>query len=183
MYWQPHHLQPWLAALQAGQLAAAPAEGVYGYVAPVSNAEALQRILDTKQRATTKGFIVLVQSPLQLDQFCPALPHSCVDAIRTYWQLGEPATTLILPALPSLSPMLTGGLGTIAIRQPQAHYMQEYLEAAGTPLVSTSLNVTGEPPALEASAIPAGVAALTLAKALSGEPSRILNPVTNEWLR
>lgn len=183
MYWQPNHLQPWLSALNAGQLAAAPAEGMYGYVANPFNEAALEAIMEAKQRSLTKGVIVLVQSPLQLDLFCPALPAECVDAIRTHWQFGQPATTLVLPALPTLSKLLTGGLGTIAIRQPQAHYVQEYLEAAGTPLVSTSLNLSGEAPALSADQIPSGVAALTLAKALSGEPSRIFNPVTNEWLR
>ncbi len=183
MYWQSVQIQRWLAAVQAGQLAAAPAEGMYGYVADPFNAAALEAIMQAKQRNLTKGFIVLVQSPLQLDLFCPALPAECVDAIRTHWQFGQPPTTLVLPALPSLSKLLTGGLDTIAIRQPQSHYVQEYLEAAGTPLVSTSLNLSGEEPALTVDTLPTGIAALTLEKPLTGTPSRIFNPMTGQWLR
>lgn len=183
MFWQPSQLQPWLAAINAGQLAAAPAEGVYGYVANPFNESALHAILEAKNRPAAKGFILLVQSPLQLDMLCPALPESCVNAIRTHWIFGQPATTLILPALPAVSPLLTGGTGTIAVRQPQAHYVQEYLDAANMPLVSTSLNLTGESPATSAAEIPTHIAALTLPQSLSGVPSRIFNPLTGAWLR
>lgn len=183
MLWQPAQLQPWLAAVQADSLAAAPAEGMYGYVANPFTEAALEAILTAKQRPAAKGFILLVQSPLQLDLVCPRLPPECVEAIRTHWRFDQPPTTLILPALPSLSPLLTGGSGTIAVRQPQAHYMQEYLDAAGTPLVSTSLNLTGEPPATDATQVPAGIAALTLPAPLTGTPSRIYNPLEDTWLR
>ena len=48
--------------------------------------------------------------------------------------------------------------------------MQEYLAAWGHPLVSTSLNNSGEAPATEVSTIPADVVALTLPRPLSGIP-------------
>lgn len=183
MYWSPSHLSPWLSAIRNGQPAAAPAEGVYGYVANPFNPAALKAVLDIKQRSSAKGFILLVQSPAQLAQLCPNLPESCQSAIQTYWQPGQPATTLILPALGSLSPLLTGGHGTIAVRCPQSAYMQEYLAAAAIPLVSTSLNLSGKPPATHISQLPANLPALTLPEALSGTPSRIFNPLSSEWLR
>jgi len=61
--------------------------------------------------------------------------------------------------------------------------MQDYLKAAGQPVVSTSLNMSGEPPATTRDEVPADIAALTLPQPLSGTPSRIFNPVGGIWLR
>ena len=176
-------MQSWSAALRAGRVCAAPAEGVYGYVADPFNPAALQGVLTVKNRVPTKGCIVLIQNREQLDQLCPTLPQSCTDAMATYWQLGQPPVTLILPALPSLPEQLTGGMPTIAVRLPQPDYMQDYLKAVGQPVVSTSLNLSGEPPAIRREEVPLDVPALTLPHPLSGTPSRIFNPVTGIWLR
>lgn len=176
-------LTAFTAALNAGTLCAAPAEGVYGYVANPFNEAALQAIYTAKIRSLNKGFIVLIQNLNQLPLFCPLLPDSALEAIQTHWQPGQPATTIVLPALPTLPHLITGGLPTVAIRLPQAVYMQEYLAAAATPLVSTSLNISGEPPATQSSQISPNITALTLPEPLSGTPSRIFNPLENKWLR
>lgn len=181
--WKPSELHDWSAALRAGQVCAAPAEGVYGYVADPFNLTALQSLMEAKNRASTKGYIVLVQNVGQLKWLCPTLPQNCTDAMAAYWRPDQPPVTLVLPALPTLPPLLTGGLPTIAVRMPQVGYMQEYLAAAGQPVVSTSLNRSGEPPAIAREEVPAGVPALTLPQPLSGTPSRIFNVVENRWLR
>lgn len=179
----PQQLAPWQAALARGEVAAAPAEGVYGYVADPFNLTALQALLTAKNRAPTKGYIVLIENLHQLPLFCPTLPDACINAIQTYWREGEAPTTLILPALESLPDLLTGGLPTIALRCPQLPYMRQYLRAFGKPLVSTSLNISGQPPATSHTEIPENLPSLTLPNPLSGQPSRIFNPLANTWLR
>ena len=181
--WKENQLTPWLAALQRGDIAAAPAEGVYGYVANPFNPAALERLLEAKRRSANKGFILLVQSVSQLSQLCPELPERDLAAIDVCWQSFQPPITLILPALSTLNPLLKGEHGTVAVRLPQKPYMQEYLQAAGTPLVSTSLNISGEPPATSTAQIPQSIPSLTLPYKLSGTPSRIFNPLENKWLR
>lgn len=174
----------WCAALKRGDIVAAPAEGVYGYCCDPFNTAALERLMTAKQRSPNKGLIVLVNDTAQLERLCP-LPFTASEqeAIATLWDSTQPPTTLILPALPSLSPLLTGGRDTLAIRRPNSPYMQEYLAAWGHPLVSTSFNLSGEAPATEAAQIPADIPALTLPKPLSGTPSRIYSPATRTWLR
>ena len=181
--WSQTDLTRWREALRRGEVCAAPAEGVYGYVADPFNLAALQQVLETKNRAPTKGYIVLIGNLAQLEQLCPPLPEACQAAIATYWKEGQPPTTLVFPALSTLPQLLTGGLATIAVRLPQVAYMQEYLAAAGQPIVSTSLNTSGEPPATRAEEVPIGIPALTLPQPLSGTPSRIFNPQENRWLR
>jgi L-threonylcarbamoyladenylate synthase len=176
-------LRSWLTALQAGEVVVAPAEGVYGYCCDPFSEAALFKLMDLKQRSPQKGLIVLVQRERQLREVCAPLGHAEREAIATYWAKGQPPTTLVLPAKYALSPLLTGGRDTLAIRRPRVGYMREYLAAWGRPLVSTSLNKSGEAPATEASAIPARVVALTLPVPLSGIPSRIYDCAERRWVR
>ena len=178
-----HQLEQWSAALHNSQVTAAPAEGVYGYCANPFNSAALASLIALKKRNSAKGFIVLVAEVSWLQRLCPPLPQPCRQAIQKYWQPGQPPTTLILPALPTLPENLTGAFPTLAVRLPQVEYMQQYLRAFGGPLVSTSLNESGQPPATRIGQIPPGIPALTLEQPLPGTPSRIYNPLTTEWLR
>lgn len=182
-YWQPLVLRNWLAALSSGEVVAAPAEGVYGYCCDSFVEASLQKLIRLKQRSLQKGLIVLIHHERQLDELCASLGVAEREAIATYWVEGQPPTTLLLPAKERLSPLLTGGRDTLAIRRTRVGYMQEYLAAWGQPLVSTSLNTSGEAPAMEADAIPAGVVALKLPTPLSGTPSRIYDCAAKRWLR
>lgn len=176
-------LTPWLAALHAGEIVAAPAEGVYGYCALAFNPTALEALIALKQRNPEKGFITLISHLSQLEQLCPPLPPECQKAIAEHWHPAAPPTTLILPALAAVPPLLAGGQHTVAVRLPHVAYVQQYIAAANGPLVSTSLNVSGQPPATAAAQIPQGIKSLTLPKALSGQPSRIYHTLTGQWLR
>jgi L-threonylcarbamoyladenylate synthase len=197
-FFPPARLVTWLAALRAGQITAAPAEGVYGYCADPFNPAALQALIQLKQRNPAKGFILLVSNPYQLASVAnltypqDASIHAAITrAIASYFPFdnsAQPPTTLILPAAANLNPALTGtntasGYPTVAVRAPTTPYMLEYLQAFAGPLVSTSLNLSGQPPATQISQIPANIPALTLPEPLSGTPSRIFNPLTAEWLR
>jgi L-threonylcarbamoyladenylate synthase len=179
--WSSRELSPWLAALREGEIVVAPAEGVYGYCADPFNSRALEKILQIKRRSLTKGLIVLISKLSQLDQLSPgSLPEQYRSAVSAYW---PGAVTLILPALSSLPDILTGGLATVAVRLPSSPYMLEYLEAHGGPLCSTSLNPSGEPPAIVPNQISRGIPCLTLSEPLSGSVSRIFNPAAHSWLR
>lgn len=178
-------LQPWLAALKAGEVVAAPAEGVYGYCADPFNSAALAKLMQIKQRNSNKGVITLIGEPSQLQQFCPQpLSEECEEAIARNWPCPQnQAITLILPVRQDVPILLRGGHPTIAIRCPATPYMQEYLQAWGGPLVSTSLNITGEPPATRLDQLSPDVISLTLPQPLSGKASSIFNPLTGEWYR
>lgn len=176
-------MKNWLAAVSCGEVVAAPAEGVYGYCCDPFSKAALQKLLHLKQRGPQKGLIVLIHHERQLDEVCSPLGVAEREAIATYWAEGQPPTTLLLPAKAGLSLLLTGGRDTLAIRRARVGFMQEYLAAWGQPLVSTSLNISGEAPATDADTIPAGVVALTLPTPLSGTPSQIYDCAAKRWLR
>jgi L-threonylcarbamoyladenylate synthase len=185
MEWTDQQKQEWVSALEAGDVVAAPAEGVYGYCCDPFNAQALENLLTLKRRDGNKGLIVLIPSILEIGQLCPPFQDEMLFSIYDHWGVedGMP-TTLILPARANVLPeKLTGGRDTIAVRCPDVGYMQEYLQVWDRPLVSTSLNMSGEDPAVDAEDIPEGITALTLAEPLNGKPSRIYDVVSGIWVR
>jgi L-threonylcarbamoyladenylate synthase len=185
-FFSAEQTQPWLAALKAGHVAAAPAEGAYGYVADPYNPLALQEVLNIKHRNPGKGLITLIGKLEQLKELTGPLNKACEYAIAQYWG-AEGAkhgpVTLLLPAIAGLHPLQTGGGAFVAVRFSHESYVQEYMKLWGGPLISTSLNISGKPPAVQASQIPAGVAALSLPEPLPGTVSRIFAPTENRWLR
>lgn len=179
-------IDSWLAALKAGEVVIAPAEGMYGYCCNPFHEGALAKLMALKQRSPNKGLIVLIPDISHLASLCPTpLPESCQSALQTHWgaSTNPQPTTLILPALPKLPKLLTGEHTTLAIRKPHSPYMREYLEAWGGPLVSTSCNLAGEPPATLANQLPVSIPALALPEALGGNPSRVYDARKGIWLR
>lgn len=198
--WNKSKLQTWATRIAAGEVCAAPAEGVYGYVADPFQQTAIEKIIEIKQRNANKGLIVLVQNVNLISKLTGELPPACQHAIDTYFPCPQSApVTLILPLnnpafaaeLPHIAALLTGGRNTLAIRVPACPYMQEYMSETNGFLISTSLNIAGEPPVSAAAHIPAEMRNHTLIleedhtpnQTLNGASSRIYNPITNEWLR
>ena len=180
MIFDAGQLQEAMERLRAGEVIAAPAEGVYGYCADPFNPIALKNLLDIKRRQPGKGFVVLISSLKQLTRLCPPLPCAADDSLDHYWP-GQ--TTLILPARTNLDALLTGDRGTVAVRFPKAPHVLEYLKAWGGPLVSTSANLTGQTPAVHATELPSGLFVLPTPHALDGSVSRIIDPLSNKVIR
>ncbi len=182
--WDKATLDSWCEALAHGEVVAAPAEGVYGYCCDPFNEPALAKLIELKQRSSNKGLICLVNNQQQLEQLVGTLTGAAAEAVAQHWPCPAKApVTMLLPHSAAVPELLKGRFPTLALRWPACDYMNEYLTRWGKPLVSTSLNVSGQPPATKAEDIPAGVPALTLAKALPGTVSRIFDPASGKYLR
>lgn len=180
MYYSPEQLHTFVAKLKAGEVVAAPAEGVYGYCCDPFSKKGLEGIIALKQRAPEKGFVVLISDLAQLKQLCPPLTCGQHERIDLHW---PDQTTLVFPVEEGLLPLLTGGFNTIAIRYPKAPYMLEYLKAWGRPLVSTSANISGEPPIFDQKNLPKDVFSLPTPVPLKGGVSTLIDATTGEKYR
>ena len=177
-------LNTFTQALKNGEVVAAPAEGVYGYCADPFNPSALKALTNRKKRAANKGLIVLISHTTDLAKVCSLLGDDTLYKIYEIWgQRDASPTTLVLPSLPDLSPLLTGERDTIAVRLPDCDYMKEYLDAWGGPLVSTSLNESGKDPITKGKDVPEDITSLTLEDPLDGGVSKIYDVRKGEWLR
>lgn len=128
--------------IQSGGIVAYPTEAVFGLGCDPADQNAVHRILELKQRARRAGLILIAANSEQLDRWiAPTAPES-ERMLAT-----DDVVTWIVTASPHAPAWITGGRNTIAVRITQHPLAAALCSAAGTPIVSTSANRHGHPPA------------------------------------
>jgi L-threonylcarbamoyladenylate synthase len=140
----PWQLRRAAAQLRAGGIVAYPTEAVFGLGCDPDNGEAVQRLLDLKGRAASKGLILIAAELSQLRPFIGALPQQRKAEILASW---PGPITWIVPAAAHTPRWLTGDRDTLAVRVTAHPLAAALCRAAGMALVSTSANRSGQPPA------------------------------------
>jgi L-threonylcarbamoyladenylate synthase len=84
-----------------------------------------------------------VATPEMLTQVVAAVPPAAALLMGRFW---PGPLTIIFPARPQLSGMLTGGTRTIGVRQPRQVRTCRMIAALGFPVTGTSANRAGLPP-------------------------------------
>lgn len=131
-------------ALVAGEVVAYPTEAVWGLGCDPRNETALRRVLTLKQRDPAKGLIVVASHIDQLEALIIIPSRAAYRRARLSW---PGPNTWVFPAGPQASPWLTGAHDTLAVRVSAHPVVRALCEAWGGPLVSTSANRAGQPPA------------------------------------
>ncbi|MBF0425452.1 MAG: threonylcarbamoyl-AMP synthase [Magnetococcales bacterium] len=139
-----------VAALRQGQIIAYPTETLFGLGADPFHPHALTTLLQLKGRTTTKGLILLIATMEHLAMVAAPPSRLACRLMGVFW---PGPLTLVLPAAPGLSPLLTGDTGYVAVRFSPAPRVAALLRAWDNPLVSTSANRSGEQPACDAATI------------------------------
>ena len=132
-------------ALRSGDLIAYPTEGVYGLGCDPFNEAAVMRLLALKGRPVEKGLILVAAERAQIEALVS------LDAVPTKAQIlaGWPGpVTWTLPATERVPVWIRGRFDTVAVRVSAHPVVQRLCRAFGGPLVSTSANPAGKPPAL-----------------------------------
>jgi len=137
------HLDLACHALAAGGIVAYPTEAVWGLGCEPLNRHAFQRLLALKRRALAKGVILIAADVEQLEPFIAATRSKLRPALDTW---PGPSTWLV-PAAAGVPAYLTGGRDTLAVRVTAHPLAAALCRAWGGPIVSTSANLAGRPPA------------------------------------
>jgi L-threonylcarbamoyladenylate synthase len=132
--------------VQSGGVLAIPTDSFYALAVGVFHQSALERLLAIKGGRENNPFPVLIGDPSQLASLTEVIPDIGRKLIAEFW---PGLLTLVLQARSTLSPILTGGQGTIGVRQPNDPRVCELLRHTG-PLTGTSANRSGQPPAQSA---------------------------------
>ncbi len=129
------------ALLAAGGLVAIPTETVYGLAVDATDDAAVARLYQAKGRPSFNPLIVHVAG---LDE-ARALVEMPPDAERLAEAFWPGALTLVLPLRPAsgISPLVTAGLETLAVRVPAHPLAQDLLRRTG-PLAAPSANPSGQ---------------------------------------
>jgi L-threonylcarbamoyladenylate synthase len=131
--------------LEGGGLVAMPTETVYGFGSALQE-EPLLRLARMKARSTEKPFLVLVPGVNSVRDL--HWPPKALALAEVFW---PGALTLVLRDEEGLFPPgVRSPGGSVAIRQSPHPLARAVVEALGAPVVSTSANPPGKPPALSA---------------------------------
>lgn len=127
--------------LRTSQLVALPTETVYGLAGDATSDIACTRIYEAKGRPRFNPLIVHLPSR-EAAEAIAVFSDIARDLAAAFW---PGAVTLVLPlrAGHELSPLVTAGLDTVAIRLPAHPAMRAVLDAVGRPLAAPSANPSG----------------------------------------
>ena len=126
--------------LKFGELIAYPTEGVCGLGCDPNNLEAVKKILDLKERSSSKGLILLGSRFEQFNEYAFAEEYKA--KLMTKWP--GPHTWLV-PAKQGVSTLLIGSNDKVALRLSNHEIVCELCEGFGGAIISTSANKEGLP--------------------------------------
>ena len=141
-----------VAALKRGGVIAYPTEAVWGLGCDPFDEAAVMRLLAIKQRPVDKGLILIAGA---LDQFdglldWDVLPAGARTAVLDSW---PGPNTWVISATPRVPQWVRGDHDSVAVRVSAHPAVVALCAAFGGPLVSTSANLTGQPPAFSRDAL------------------------------
>lgn len=124
--------------LRAGGLVALPTETVYGLAADARQDHAVARVFAAKGRPRFNPLIVHLPGLEVVEDYAELTPLA--RRLAAFW---PGPLTLVLPLRGGLSPLVTAGLDSVAIRVPAHPVAQALLRAFGGPLAAPSANPSG----------------------------------------
>jgi L-threonylcarbamoyladenylate synthase len=132
------------AAMRDGQVVAYPTEAVYGLGCDPRNEKAVRTILSLKHRPASAGLILIGASFTQFRPWVAEVAGAQLERAMLSW---PGPVTWLFPKREDVPEFISGEHETIAIRVTAHQPSIELCEAFGGPLVSTSANPHGSPPA------------------------------------
>ena len=139
-----------VAALRRGGIIAYPTEGVWGLGCDPDDERSLNALIALKGRASEKGLILIAGDIRQLAAWLEGVDDDAMARLAASW---PGPNTCLIPDTGRAAPLLRGSHSTLAVRVSDHPLVQALCAAWGGPLVSTSANRAGEPPAMSASQV------------------------------
>ena len=134
-----------LRVLREGGVILYPTDTIWGIGCDATKAAAVSRVYDLKKRVDSKAMLVLLDGAGKLQGYMDKVPE-------TAWMLleaseGQRPMTIIYPRAKNLAPNLLAEDGSVGIRITQDSFSKALCEQLRRPIVSTSVNFSGEPAA------------------------------------
>ena len=138
---QPKIMDDIIAALKQGKVIVYPTDTVYGLGCDAFNETAINKIRAMKQLDADKPMSIICSSVIDIHKYAilPGFGYTIVKEM-----LPGPYTFLLKIKNPKLR-LLLPTQSKVGIRIPQHDIPLDIVQRMGRPLVSTSVNVTGQP--------------------------------------
>lgn len=123
--------------IQKGGIVAFPTETVYGVGIHFNDEEALERLMEAKNRDYSKAITLMVADKADISQYAYISPQ----AQKMIDQFMPGMITLIFKKKESVHDSMTNGKSTIGIRIPDSEFVLSLLKMVG-PMLVTSANLS-----------------------------------------
>ncbi|MFT9486097.1 MAG: L-threonylcarbamoyladenylate synthase [Tepidibacillus sp.] len=128
--------------LREGEVIAFPTETVYGLGANALDTEAVKKIFAAKGRPSDNPLIVHIANYKQLEQLVEDVDKRSKRLMDQFW---PGPLTIIFKRKDGISPLVTAGLPTVAVRMPNHPVALAVIKAADLPIAAPSANRSGKP--------------------------------------
>ena len=128
--------------LNRGGVCIFPTDTVFALSCRIDKPDAIKKIFDIKKRDSNKAVPILVDGIAMAEEYVlPIEERVKTELLEKYW---PGALTVIMKSRPGkISPLLSGGSDTIAVRMPDHEVALSLISGCGVPLVGTSANFAG----------------------------------------
>ena len=136
-------IQDCLAVLKNGGIILYPTDTVWGIGCDATNSKAVEKIFQIKKRPDEKAMIVLVAEERDVLRYVANADLRVFD----YLEENPRPVTVVYKGAIGLAENLVGKDGSIAIRICHDSFCKHLIKRFRKPIVSTSANMSGQPPA------------------------------------
>lgn len=150
MRYEKQDIEQALAVLREGGVIVYPTDTIWGIGCDATNAEAVRRVYQIKQREDSKSMLVLLDAPGRLQGYVREVPETAWELLNCCDDAeGETVKplTIIYPEARNLAENLIADDGSIGIRITSESFSRALCERLKRPIVSTSANLSGQPAA------------------------------------
>jgi len=125
--------------ISSGELVAFPTETVYGLGALAYDDEAIKKVYDVKGRPSDNPLIVHVHKDYDISSLVEKT-DGYAEKLREAFLPGP--LTIVYKSKGKVSPLVSCGLDTLAVRVPQSTAAQQFLRYVNKPIAAPSANVS-----------------------------------------
>ncbi|MBI3794597.1 MAG: threonylcarbamoyl-AMP synthase [Nitrospinae bacterium] len=162
-------------ALRDGELIIYPTDTIYGIGCDMRNGKALEKLNRLKNRPSNKPFSFICNNISEAAQYA-RLSNAAHRVMKRF--LPGPYT-FILPVGSGVPKKMTSAEHTVGIRIPNHFITLELAKAFGSPIITTSVNLSGDAPVCAIGDLPpeftSAVSVIIDGGPLEYEPSTIIN--------
>lgn len=130
-----------IEVLKTGGTILYPTDTIWGIGCDATNAAAVEKIIELKQRPAQKSFVVLVADEREILQYVASPDLSVFD----YLEKAKKPTTVIYEHALGLAENVLAPNGSVAIRICKDEFCKHLIKRFRKPIVSTSANLSGKP--------------------------------------
>ncbi len=171
------NLKAAVRVLKTGGVLVFPTETSYGIGCDATNAKAVRRVFELKGRVKEKGTPLIVSS-LAMARRYGVFSKTALTLAKKYW---PGPLTLVLPASGTSPGDVPAQKGTIALRMSSHPIARALARGLGRPIVATSANLSGQPPAFRHEDLPAwkDIFVVDVGRLLKSKPSTVVRVIAD----